>query len=82
MRIESLEFDMEMEQCAHDELDAILKRGLLKEDRKRIVLEAEGANMVISIEDRVVEVNTIDLEEWLVLQMSETRLIYYDVTAN
>ena len=24
----------------------------------------------------------LDFEEWLVLEMSETRLIYYDVTAN
>ena len=30
MRIESLEFDMGMEQSAHDELDAIPKKGLSK----------------------------------------------------
>ena len=34
MRIESLEFDMEMEQSAHDELDEILERGLEQEEMK------------------------------------------------
>jgi hypothetical protein len=44
---------MGMEQSAHDELDAILKRGLSQDDRKRIRLEVkvEGANMYISVED-------------------------------
>jgi hypothetical protein len=64
MRIESLEFDMGMEQSAHDELDVIPKRGLSQEDRKRIVLEVEGAKMDISMEDWEVEVNTIDFECW------------------
>ena len=82
MRIESLEFDMEMELSAHDELDEILERGLEQEDRKSMVLELEGVWMDLSMEDWEVEVNTIDFEEWLVLEMSETRLIYYDVTAN
>ena len=45
MRTESLEFDMGMEQSAHDELDAILKRGFSQEARKRIVKEVEGANI-------------------------------------
>ena len=34
MRTESLEFDMGMEQSAHDELDAILKRGLSQEEEE------------------------------------------------
>ena len=50
MRIESLDFDMEMEQSAQDNLDEILERRL-EEERRSTVQEVEGVRMDLSMED-------------------------------
>ena len=68
---EPLEFNMELEQSANDELDEILSMGLKQEDRGRRILVVEGAELDLSMEEWEEEVNNMDFEEWLVQEMME-----------